>query len=92
VFQRRPDELQTIVTIPDLRGVRAAIVAGAGMSVLPRYLVENDLASGTLAALHFPVAGPKNTVYLATRTGELERNHQLRSLAATIQQVTSIGK
>jgi DNA-binding transcriptional LysR family regulator len=92
VFQRRPDELQTIVTIPDLRGVRAAIVAGAGMSVLPRYLVENDLASGALAALHFPVAVPKNTVYLATRTGELERNQQLRSLAATIQRVASTGK
>ncbi|MGO4807157.1 LysR family transcriptional regulator [Arthrobacter sp. 2MCAF15] len=88
VFERRPDNLRTSVIIPDLRGVRAAIVAGAGMSVLPHYLVEEDLASGALTALHAPEVAPLNTVYLATRTGELERNHQLRSLTSAIQRLT----
>lgn len=87
VFHRRPDDLRTICVVPDLRGVRAAIVAGTGMSVLPRYLVEDDLAAGTLVTLHTPDFAPLNTVYLATRTGELERNPQLRSLMSTIQRL-----
>lgn len=87
VFERRPDNLRTNFIIPDLRGVRAAVLAGAGMSVLPRYLVEEDLASGTLAVLHTPELAPLNTVYLATRTGELDRNHQLRSLASAIRRL-----
>lgn len=89
VFERRPDNLRTNCIVPDLRGVRAAVLAGAGMSVLPRYLVEEDLASGTLAALHTPEVAPLNTVYLATRTGDLERNHQLRSLASAIRRLAS---
>ena len=87
VFERRPDNLRTNFIIPDLRGVRAAVLAGAGMSVLPRYLVEEDLASGTLAVLHAPELAPLNTVYLATRTGDLDRNHQLRSLASAIRRL-----
>lgn len=87
VFERRPDNLRTSWIVPDLRGVRAAILAGAGMSVLPRYLVEEDFASGTLVALHAPEWAPLNTVYLATRTGDLDRNHQLRSLASAIHRL-----
>lgn len=87
VFERRPDDLRTNCVVPDLRGVRAAVLAGAGMSVLPRYLVEDDLAAGTLAALHTPEFAPLNTVYLATRTGDLDRNHQLRSIASAIQRL-----
>jgi DNA-binding transcriptional LysR family regulator len=87
VFERRPDHLRTGVIVPDLRGVRAAVMAGAGMSVLPHYLVEDDLASGALIPLHTPQIAPLNTVYLATRTGELERNSQLRFLASVIQRL-----
>lgn len=89
VFERRPDHLQTTVIVPDLRGVRAAIVAGAGMSVLPHYLVRDDLSTGALITLHKPEIAPLNTVYLATRTGELERNSQLRALAASIQRLAN---
>jgi DNA-binding transcriptional LysR family regulator len=91
VFQRRPDDLRTNCIVPDLRGVRAAVLAGAGMSVLPRYLVDHDLATGTLATLHTPEFAPLNTVYLATRTGHLERNRQLRSLASAIQHLANTG-
>lgn len=87
VFERRPDDLRTVCIVPDLRGVRAVLLAGAGMSVLPRYLVEGDLSAGTLVALHTPEIAPLNTVYLATRTGDLDRNHQLRSLASAIQRL-----
>ncbi|WP_086824000.1 LysR family transcriptional regulator [Streptomyces sp. NRRL B-24572] len=57
------------VTVPDLRGVLAAVVAGAGFSVLPRYLCQTALASGALVALHEPEDPPINTGYLVQRPG-----------------------
>ncbi|MDM4762325.1 LysR family transcriptional regulator [Galbitalea sp. SE-J8] len=70
VFGRRPDALQLSAVVPDLRGIRVALLGGAGMSVLPHYLVEADLARGDLVALHRPEVAPLNTVFLATRAGE----------------------
>ncbi|AJF69496.1 LysR family transcriptional regulator [Streptomyces vietnamensis] len=57
------------VTVPDLRGVLAAVVAGAGFSVLPRYLCQTALASGALVSLHEPEDPPLNTGYLVQRPG-----------------------
>ncbi|MFF0560090.1 LysR family transcriptional regulator [Streptomyces sp. NPDC004266] len=57
------------VTVPDLRGVLAAVVAGAGFSVLPRYLCHAELASGALVSLHEPEDPPINTGYLVQRPG-----------------------
>ncbi|MEU1282226.1 LysR family transcriptional regulator [Streptomyces sp. NPDC005805] len=59
------------VTVPDLRGVLAAVVAGAGVSALPRYLAEPALGAGSVELLHEPAAPPLNTLYLAVRTGAL---------------------
>ncbi|MFF0274190.1 MULTISPECIES: LysR family transcriptional regulator [unclassified Streptomyces] len=57
------------VTVPDLRGVLAAVAAGAGFTVLPRYLCAAELASGSLVALHRPDDPPINTAYLVQRPG-----------------------
>lgn len=57
------------VTVPDLRGVLALVVAGAGFSVLPRYLCAADLASGALTLLADPEDPPINTGYLVRRPG-----------------------
>ncbi|MGI5167856.1 LysR family transcriptional regulator [Spirillospora sp. CA-253888] len=57
------------VTVPDLRGVLAAVVAGAGFTVLPRYLCHAELASGALVLLHEPDDPPINTGYLVQRPG-----------------------
>ncbi|MFH9725162.1 LysR family transcriptional regulator [Streptomyces sp. NPDC017254] len=57
------------VTVPDLRGVLAAVSAGAGFTVLPRYLCEDELASGALVPLLRPDDPPINTAYLAQRPG-----------------------
>ncbi|WP_426362440.1 LysR family transcriptional regulator [Streptomyces sp. E-08] len=57
------------LTVPDLRGVLAAVVAGAGFSVLPRYLCSAELASGALVLLHEPEDPPINTAYLVQRPG-----------------------
>ncbi|MEV6055373.1 LysR family transcriptional regulator [Streptomyces sp. NPDC052107] len=85
VFGRRLS-CSAAVTVPDLRGVKAAVVAGAGFTVLPRYLCAGELASGALVALHEPDDPPINTGYLVQRPGVPDhpdvirvRDHLLRA-------------
>ncbi|WP_448811183.1 LysR family transcriptional regulator [Agromyces bauzanensis] len=87
VFDRRPDQLELVAVIPDLRGIRSAVVAGVGMSVLPRYLVDADLASGALVQLDEPEVAPLNTVYLATRAREAERDAHLGATVAQLRRM-----
>ncbi|MEW2470763.1 LysR family transcriptional regulator [Streptomyces sp. NPDC046994] len=61
------------VVVPDLRGVLAAVVAGAGATVLPRYLCEAELASGALVELLTPEDPPINTGFLVARAGAPSR-------------------
>ncbi|BCM65541.1 MULTISPECIES: LysR family transcriptional regulator [Streptomyces] len=68
VFGRRLSRTAA-VTVPDLRGVLAAVVAGAGFSVLPRYLCQDLLDSGALVALLEPEDPPINTGFLVQRPG-----------------------
>lgn len=65
-FGRRPPNPVALI-VPDLRAVLAAVTAGAGISVLPRYLAEPSLATGSVDRLHEPEVPPLNTLYLATR-------------------------
>ena len=67
-FGRRPPNEVSVIA-PDLRALLAAVVAGAGISVLPRYLAEPALSAGSVEELHRPVVQPLNTLYLATATG-----------------------
>ncbi|GII03276.1 LysR family transcriptional regulator [Planobispora takensis] len=68
VFGTRP-VMSAALVMPDLRGVLAAVAAGAGMSVVPRYLCEEELAAGTLVPLAGPELPPINTLFLAVREG-----------------------
>jgi DNA-binding transcriptional LysR family regulator len=63
------------VVIPDLRGVLAAVVAGAGYSVLPRYLCAAELESGALTLLHDPDDPPINTIFLVRRAATSTNAH-----------------
>jgi DNA-binding transcriptional LysR family regulator len=81
-FGRRPKNAVAVV-VPDLRAVLAAVVAGAGVSALPRYLAEPALAAGSVELLHQAEIPPLNTLYLVTRgaltpAGEAVADH-LRS-------------
>ncbi|WP_432825855.1 LysR family transcriptional regulator [Dactylosporangium sp. CA-092794] len=67
VFGRRLTTSPAVV-IPDLRGVLAAVTAGAGWSVLPRYLCAAELASGALRLLNDPEDPPINTGFLVRRS------------------------
>ncbi|WP_394941805.1 LysR family transcriptional regulator [Psychromicrobium sp. YIM B11713] len=87
VFGRRPQELRLSAVVPDLRSIRSALIAGAGMSVLPHYLVTEDLKNGALTLLHTPEFAPLNTVHLATRSGDISRIPRLRSLADELSRI-----
>ncbi|GGW46474.1 LysR family transcriptional regulator [Streptomyces lucensis JCM 4490] len=68
VFGRRLSRTAA-VTVPDLRGVLAAVAAGAGFGVLPRYLCRHLLETGALVALLEPEDPPINTGFLVQRPG-----------------------
>ncbi|MFD9030670.1 LysR family transcriptional regulator [Streptomyces sp. NPDC059567] len=74
VFGRRLTG-EAAVTVPDLRGVVAAVAAGAGFSVLPAYLCRAELDAGRLVALLEPEDPPINTAYLVQRPGTPENPH-----------------
>ncbi|MFD7974430.1 LysR family transcriptional regulator [Streptomyces sp. NPDC059071] len=74
VFGRRLTG-EAAVTVPDLRGVLAAVSAGAGFGVLPRYLCRAELAAGRLTALLDPEDPPINTSFLVQRPGPPENPH-----------------
>ncbi|MFF1724440.1 LysR family transcriptional regulator [Streptomyces sviceus] len=85
VFGRRLVR-QPALTMPDLNGVKAAVVGGSGFTVLPRYLCAGELASGALALLHDPDDPPINTAFLVQRPGTsgnphvaLTRDHLLQA-------------
>jgi DNA-binding transcriptional LysR family regulator len=58
------------VVLPDLRGVLTAVVAGAGISVIPRYLAEPAVSSGSVEILHRPAEATINTIFIAIRANE----------------------
>ncbi|MGA5301830.1 LysR family transcriptional regulator [Nucisporomicrobium flavum] len=74
VFHRRPPSRPALV-VPDLRAVLAAVVAGAGITVLPRYLCAAEVEAGDLRVLHEPADAPINTIYLAHRAGATLDDH-----------------
>ncbi|MCT7350832.1 LysR family transcriptional regulator [Streptomyces sp. 15-116A] len=59
------------VVVPDLRGAISAVVAGAGISVVPTYLCSEEIANGQLVMLLEPDIPPINTFHLAVRSGTL---------------------
>jgi DNA-binding transcriptional LysR family regulator len=68
VFGSRPGH-SAVIVVPDLRGVLASVLAGAGMTVLPSYLCVRELAAGELVPLVRPEVPPINTFFLAARRG-----------------------
>jgi len=68
-FGHRPAN-PVAMTVPDLRGVLAAVVAGAGVSALPRYLAQPSIDAGAVVVLHRPDEAPINTLHLAIRAAD----------------------
>lgn len=64
-------EREPALIVPDLRALAAAAVAGAGATVLPSYLIADELADGRLVILRETDDPPINTLYLVRRAGPL---------------------
>ncbi|MCF3182850.1 MULTISPECIES: LysR family transcriptional regulator [unclassified Streptomyces] len=71
VFGTEPD-VHVGAVVPDLRGILAAVTAGAGIAVLPRCLSHMALETGEVVTLLEPEEPPINTLYLAVRNGALQ--------------------
>jgi DNA-binding transcriptional LysR family regulator len=67
-FGHRPANPIAVI-VPDLRGILAAVVAGAGVSALPRYLADPAIGTGSVEVLHRPDEAPINTLHLAIKAG-----------------------
>lgn len=72
---RVPPPARAVLVVPDLRGLLAAATSGIGATVLPRYLVADDLADGRLVELLPTEDPPINTLYLAVRGAVLDAPH-----------------
>lgn len=66
VFGEEPVTAPAAV-VANLMGVLSLTVAGAGITVLPRYLCRRELAVGALVSLMEPATPPANTIFLATK-------------------------
>ncbi|WP_037064351.1 LysR family transcriptional regulator [Pseudonocardia acaciae] len=71
VFQTRLTRTPDVVAA-DLRALLTAVRAGAGATVLPRYLVAAGLRDGSLRAVASPELPPLNTLYLTCRPAVAE--------------------
>ncbi|MBO8140847.1 MAG: LysR family transcriptional regulator [Firmicutes bacterium] len=67
-FEERPPFTAHLV-VPDLHVIRELVQAGAGISVLPAYLVDEPLKAGRLKELWIPPRPVRNALWLAYRTG-----------------------
>jgi DNA-binding transcriptional LysR family regulator len=76
------------VIAPDLRAVMHAVIAGAGVSVLPRYLSSDFLARGELIEIGPPGVPPTNTLYLATR-GTVRRHPRVDLVAELLRRAAT---
>lgn len=75
-------EASAALALPDFRGLADAAAAGAGVTVLPRYVAAAAIARGDLLPLHAPPRLPRNPIALAYRPPALRRPgvEQVRAL------------
>ena len=64
-------EREPALVFPDLRALAAAAVAGAGVTALPTYLIDDELDDGRLVDLRPTEDPPINTLHLVRRPGSL---------------------
>jgi len=74
VFSTRLDA-QPVVVVPDLRAVASTVAAGAGITVLPRYLCCTYLDDGSLVELIETDDPPTNMSYLVYPPSSSSRPH-----------------
>jgi DNA-binding transcriptional LysR family regulator len=83
-------ERQPALTLPDLRALRDAAIAGAGATVLPSYLCRAALDAGRLVDLLPSEDPPINTLYLVSRAGDPARPHVERVRRTLAERVAAV--
>lgn len=91
VWGERPAGLNVIASAPDLRSITEMVVRGAGISVLPSYLVDTHIAEGVLERLVEAEVPPINTLFLVTRAGAQARDSVLAGLHDAILENERVG-
>lgn len=62
------DRLKRVpLIVPDLRALREVAIAGAGVTVIPRYIAQGAMDKGDLYELYTPPHRKFNTLYIAHR-------------------------
>lgn len=80
VFNAEPS-FDADLVIPDLLAVKQAVVAGFGMSVLPSYLVSDEVAAGTLVRVAESADPPINTAFLVAQQTAFASRTNLEGMA-----------
>ncbi len=75
LFLGRADEA---ITAPDLRCLRELALAGFGWTVLPGYLVAEDLSAGRLAAVKGPLGSLHMNYFLCWRVSSMRSPRSVR--------------
>lgn len=57
-------QVKPVIAAPDLRLIRATVEADLGWTVMPDYLCERAIMSGTLQIINAPILNPANDFYL----------------------------
>lgn len=68
VFDASPEAASLV--LPDMATMFAAVRAGAGLAILPGYMVSDALREGSLVVVHQPKKPPHNTHFLAFPKGK----------------------
>lgn len=82
-------DAEPLMVLSDQCAIALAVAAGAGISVLPRFVVRDMVSEGKLVILHEPDTPMRQTYYLGMRRGSRGTpaaewaRHLLRSCAAT---------
>jgi DNA-binding transcriptional LysR family regulator len=82
-----------VLTVPDLRTLTNAVIAGMGWSVLPDYLVRAPLAAGQLVRIAAPRETPRNAFHLVWARASLRHPRVARArelLLAALAQSTAM--
>ncbi|OCG76581.1 LysR family transcriptional regulator [Microbacterium sediminis] len=89
-FGRRLEREPALIA-PDLRALRAAAMAGAGLAALPHHLCRDALADGRLVDVHPTDDPPINTLYLVTRAGAVPPHVERVRAALSAAIVTALA-
>ena len=80
-------KMEPVITLPNLLSVKSAVCHGMGVTVLPEYLVSNELKTGELILLDSPPFAPLNTLYLAAPITLLNKSPSVLKSANMLKSV-----